>query len=169
MKEGKLKHWWKEMEQVKKEGLAKSIGVSNFTVDHLQVILEDAAVIPAVNQIELHPYVWDTASEVYSFCKQNGIVVASFGGLSRIVRGLGGPVDPVLASASERLLKESGTRVSPSQVLSKWFIPKGVVGITTSSKASPIKEALSNASLPNLTTKLLRLKLKGPSRIIVSF
>ncbi|KAJ3971892.1 NADP-dependent oxidoreductase domain-containing protein [Lentinula raphanica] len=137
LKEGKLKAWWKEMEEIKKEGLAKSIGVSNFTVEHLQIILEDATVIPAVNQI-------------YEFCKEKGIIIESYGGLSPIVRAPGGTLDPVLASTAERLSKESGTSVSPGQILSKWLIQKGVVVVTTSSKVSRIKEALSTASLPDL-------------------
>ncbi|KAJ3807794.1 NADP-dependent oxidoreductase domain-containing protein [Lentinula aff. lateritia] len=149
LREGKLKQWWKEMEEIKKGGLAKSIGVSNFTVEHLQIILEDATVVPAVNQ--LHPYVWDVASKIYSFCKDKGIVIESYGGLSPIVRAPGGPVDPVLASAAERLSKESGTNVSPGQVLSKWLIQKDVVVVTTSSKVSRIEEALLTASLPDLT------------------
>ncbi|KAJ3986113.1 NADP-dependent oxidoreductase domain-containing protein [Lentinula detonsa] len=150
-KEGKLKGWWKEMEEIKKEGLAKSIGVSNFTVEHLQIILQDATVVPAVNQIELHPYIWDTGSKIYDFCKEKGIVIESYGGLSPIVRAPGGTLDPVLANAAERLAKESGTAVSSGQVLSKWLIQKGVVVVTTSSKVSRIKEALSTASLPDLS------------------
>ncbi|KIK59627.1 hypothetical protein GYMLUDRAFT_44594 [Collybiopsis luxurians FD-317 M1] len=150
-KEGKLKQWWKEMEELKKEGLAKSIGVSNFTVEHLQIILEDATVVPAVNQIEVHPYVWDTASQIYSFCKEKRILIQSYGGLSPIVRVPGGPLDPILASAAARLSNESGSPVSLGQVLSKWLIQKEVVVLTTSSKASRIKEALSTASLPDLT------------------
>ncbi|KAF9061913.1 NADP-dependent oxidoreductase domain-containing protein [Rhodocollybia butyracea] len=150
--EGKLKQWWKEMEEIKKEGLAKSIGVSNFKVEDLQVILEDATIIPSVNQIEMHPYIWDTASVVYDFCKEKGIVVQSYGGLSPITVYSGGSVDPILASAAERLSKESGTTVSPGQVLTKWLIQKGVIIITTSSKVSRIKESLAVPSLPDLTS-----------------
>ncbi|KIK62814.1 hypothetical protein GYMLUDRAFT_41698 [Collybiopsis luxurians FD-317 M1] len=153
LKEGKLKQWWKEMEEIKKEGLSKSIGVSNFTVENLQLVLEEATVIPAVNQIELHPYVWDTASHIYDFCKEKGIVIESFGALSPIFRASGGPIDPVLASAAERLTKESGSPVSPGQVLFKWLIQKGVVAVTTSSKVSRIKESLATASLPDLTSE----------------
>ncbi|KAE9409517.1 Aldo/keto reductase [Gymnopus androsaceus JB14] len=162
MKEGKLKQWWKEMEQIKKEGLAKSIGVSNFTVEHLQIVLEDATVVPAVNQIELHPYVWDTASQIYSFCREKGIVVESYGALTPIFRAAGGPLDPVLVSASERLSKESGISVSSGQVLFKWLIQKGVVVVTTSSKVSRIKEALSTASLPDLTSdEIVAIETEG--------
>ena len=48
---GKLKEVWKGMEETKKAGLARSIGVSNFTVDHLEEILQVATIIPAVNQV----------------------------------------------------------------------------------------------------------------------
>ncbi|KAJ3784101.1 oxidoreductase [Lentinula aff. detonsa] len=141
MKDGKLKEWWKEMEEIKKEGLAKSIGVSNFAVEHLQIILEDATVVPAVNQIELHPYI--TAAKVYDFCQEKGIVVESYGALSSLFRVPGGPVDPVIASAVQRLSNESGTSVSPGQVLMKWLIQKRVVIVST--KCWPLP------SLPDLT------------------
>ncbi|KAJ4487778.1 oxidoreductase [Lentinula aciculospora] len=147
-----LRAWWKEMEELKKEGLAKSIGVSNFAVEHMEIILEDATIIPAVNQIELHPYVWDTASQIYDFCKSKNIVIESYAALSSIFRASGGPVDPVLANVAARLrTKESDTTVSPGQVIFKWLIQKGVVVVTTSSKVSRIREALSTPSLPDLT------------------
>jgi len=162
LQEGKLKQWWKEMEEIKKEGLAKSIGVSNFTVEHLNVILEGATVIPAVNQIELHPYVWDTASQIYSFCKEKGIVIEAYSGLAPIVRTPGGPVDPILASAAERLSKEAATPVSTGQVLTKWLIQKGAVVVTTSSKVSRIQETLSTISLPDLTAdEIAAIETKG--------
>lgn len=52
--EGRRKAIWKEMEGVKKEGLAKSIGVSNFRENHLEEILDGATIIPAVNQVGAH-------------------------------------------------------------------------------------------------------------------
>lgn len=52
--EGKLKKVWKGMEEAKKAGLTKSIGVSNFTADHLKDILEVATIPPAVNQVGIH-------------------------------------------------------------------------------------------------------------------
>ena len=99
-------------------------------------------------------------------------MIESYGALTPIFRAAGGPLDPVLVSASERLSKESGTSVSSGQVLFKWLIQKGVVVVTcvflslhfslriradflirrTSSKVSRIKEALSTASLPDLTS-----------------
>ncbi|KAJ3753662.1 NADP-dependent oxidoreductase domain-containing protein [Lentinula raphanica] len=151
VKDGKMKAWWKEMEEIKKEGLAKSIGVSNFMVEHLQLLLQDAAVVPAVNQIELHPYVWDTAVNIYEFCKSKGIVIESYGALSTLFRVPEGPVDHIVAKLAERLSKESGTTISSGQILMKWLFQKGVVVVTTSSKTSRMKEMLAVPSLPDLT------------------
>ena len=54
-KEGKLAQWWQGMEEVQREGLAKSIGVSNFRVEDLKVILDSGKVVPAVNQAGFLP------------------------------------------------------------------------------------------------------------------
>jgi diketogulonate reductase-like aldo/keto reductase len=56
--EGRLKQVWKDMEEVQKKGLAKSIGVSNFTAEHLKEVIEVATVVPAVNQVS--PTRWRT-------------------------------------------------------------------------------------------------------------
>ncbi|KAK7467294.1 hypothetical protein VKT23_004351 [Stygiomarasmius scandens] len=150
-KQGKLKEWWAEMEELKKEGLAKSIGVSNFYLDHLKTILEDAKVVPAANQIELHPYVWKAAQPTIEFCKEKGIVLESYGGLTPVARVPDGPVQPVITAIADRLSKETGKTVSPGQVLSKWLLQEGIIIVTTSSKVSRIQEALAVAGLPDLT------------------
>jgi diketogulonate reductase-like aldo/keto reductase len=54
-KEGKLSQWWQGMEEVQREGLAKSIGVSNFRVEDLKVILDSGKIVPAVNQAGFLP------------------------------------------------------------------------------------------------------------------
>src|SRR4051794_17908472 len=53
---GKYREAWQALVKLRERGLVKSIGVSNFTVKHLQEIIDDSGVTPAVNQIELHPY-----------------------------------------------------------------------------------------------------------------
>ncbi|KAG6854745.1 hypothetical protein C0991_002459 [Blastosporella zonata] len=152
-KEGTLQNQWKEMEAVKEAGLAKSIGVSNYTVDDLKEILKSAEVVPAVNQIELHPYVWNAAEPIVNLCKEHGIVVASYGGLTPVARVPGGPVDEHLARIRERLEKTSGQTVTAGQVLSKWLIQKGAIVVTTSSKVSRIKEFISTEAIPDLTAE----------------
>ncbi|THU81259.1 Aldo/keto reductase [Dendrothele bispora CBS 962.96] len=154
--QGKLKEWWASMEEVKNEGLAKSIGVSNFRVEDLKVILEDAKVVPAANQIELHPYVWKAARPIVEFCKEKGIVVESYGGLTPVARVPDGPVQPVITSIADRLSKEAGKSVSLGQVLTKWLLQIGVIVVTTSSKVSRIQEAIAVSGLPDLTAEEIK-------------
>ncbi|EIW60362.1 Aldo/keto reductase [Trametes versicolor FP-101664 SS1] len=149
--EGKLKSVWKQFEEIQKEGLAKSIGVSNFRVKDLEQVLESATVIPAVNQIEFHPYVYKAALPVLALQKKHNIVTESYGGLTPIVRNKGGPVDPVLATIRARLEKDTGKNVTEGQVLGLWLRAQGVVEVTTSTKEERVKEYVSTQSLPDIT------------------
>jgi len=152
-KENSLSRLWEGMEEVKQAGLAKSIGVSNFKVEDLKVILETAKVVPSVNQIEFHPYVYKAAEPIYKLCQEHGIVIESYGGLTPIVRVKDGPLDPILASIRERLEKTSGQTVSTGQVLTKWILAKNAVAVTTSSKVSRIQEFLDTEHVPDLTAE----------------
>ncbi|KAH6918422.1 oxidoreductase [Coprinopsis sp. MPI-PUGE-AT-0042] len=149
--EGSLQHLWRQMEEVKNEGLAKSIGVSNFRVEDLKTILETAKIVPAVNQIELHPYVWKAAKAIYDFDKEHGIVTASYSGLTPLTKGAGGPLDGPLENIRARLEKTRGEPVTAGQVLTKWLSQKGAVVITTTSKATRIREFQDTVNLPELT------------------
>jgi len=60
-------HLWKEFVKLQEKGLAKSIGVSNYGVHHLEEIFANSNVVPAVNQIELHP--WLHRQELVDYCK----------------------------------------------------------------------------------------------------
>jgi diketogulonate reductase-like aldo/keto reductase len=145
---GGLKAVWKEMEAVKKEGLTRSIGVSNFRVAQLREILDGAEIPPSINQvnhqvqysrpailtpdlqIEFHPYVYRNILPMLELQKQYGIVTASYGGLSPIFRFNGGPLDPVLASIAKRLSDTTGNPFNEAQVLFLWQREKGVVIVT---------------------------------------
>ncbi|KAG2078194.1 Aldo/keto reductase [Suillus decipiens] len=127
---GKLKEIWKGMEEAHKAGLTKSIGVSNFTADQLNTILEVATIPPAVNQVEAHPYVWKALQPNLAIHDQYKIVTSSYGGLSPLFRGTGGPLDPVIEQIRARLEKTRGAPVSDGQVLNKWLQQKGVLVVT---------------------------------------
>ncbi|KAG2020024.1 aldo-keto reductase, variant 2 [Coprinopsis cinerea AmutBmut pab1-1] len=129
-KEGRLQDLWRQVEGMKRDGLAKSIGVSNFRVEDLNTILSTAEIVPAVNQIELHPYVWKQAEPIYNLNKEKGIVTASYSGLTPLTHAVGGPLDAVLPDIRARLEKARGAPVSTGQVLTKWLLQKGVVVIT---------------------------------------
>jgi len=154
---GRLKEVWKGFEEVKKLGLAKSIGVSNAGIPELKEIFEVATIIPAVNQLEFHPYFFKVAGPIHEFNKKHGILTTSYSGLTPIVRARGGPLDPVLASIRDRLERSSGKPVTEGQVLGKWLLQKGIVFVTTTSKEERLDEYLGVASAPYLTGDDMKL------------
>ena len=104
---------WKTLEDFKSDGRARSIGVSNFQIHHLQELARDTTVTPAVNQIEVHPYF--TNDEVRAYGVEHDIATE---GWSPIARGkvLG---DPVVI----RIAKAYG--VHPAQVVLRWHLERG--------------------------------------------
>ncbi|KAH9951969.1 Aldo/keto reductase [Amylocystis lapponica] len=146
-----LKSVWKQFEELQKEGLVKSIGVSNFRVRDLEVVADGATVVPAVNQIEYHPYVFKASEPVAEYAKKHNILLASFGGLGPVTRWKGGPLDPVLATIRARVEKTAGQPVTEGQVLQLWLRAKQIPAITTSTKLERIREYLATETFPGLT------------------
>jgi len=154
---GLLKAVWKEMEALKKEGLARSVGVSNFRPAQLREILDGAEFPPSVNQLEFHPYVYNELLSTLELQRQYGIVTESYAGLSPIFRFKGGPLDPVLASIAKRLSDTTGKPFSEAQVLFLWQREKGAVIVTTTSKESRLAEYLETLDAPRLTDEEIAL------------
>ncbi|KAJ7063895.1 Aldo/keto reductase, partial [Mycena amicta] len=119
---------WKEMEEIQAAGLVKSIGVSNFDVKDLTILLASAKIKPAANQILLHPYVYARQKPILEFAKKHGIVIEAYSALIPITTLPGGPVDKPVKAIAARL------GVSDDQVLLAWTKAKGAVVVTTSSK-----------------------------------
>jgi 2,5-diketo-D-gluconate reductase A len=119
---------WKVLEEFKADGRARSIGVSNFEVAHLERLAAEADVVPAVNQIELHPYFLN--EEVRAYGEAHGIATEAW---SPIAQGdvLG---DPVVASIAERLGR------TPAQVVLRWHIQRGNVVFPKSVTPERIRE-----------------------------
>lgn len=111
---------WKTLEEFKADGRARSIGVSNFQIHHLQELARETETVPAVNQIEVHPYL--TNDEVRAYGVEHDIVTQ---GWSPIARGkvLGDPVVLRIARA---------TGAHPAQVVLRWHIERGDVVIPKS-------------------------------------
>ncbi|WVQ79068.1 hypothetical protein IAT38_001162 [Cryptococcus sp. DSM 104549] len=121
---------WAIMEELKAEGLTKSIGVSNFREEDLVELEKTWKVVPSVNQIEYHPYVYHAPNmlRLTSYCAAHNITLECYGPLSSITRAPGGPVDAPVA----RIAAAHG--LEPSQVLLQWAAQKsGGVIVTTSS------------------------------------
>jgi len=119
---------WKVMEEIQAQGLVKSIGVSNFEVGDLAILLASAKVKPVANQILLHPYVYARQLPILEYAAKHKIVIEAYSALIPITSLPGGPVDAPLNAIAERL------DVSADQVLLAWTKAKGAVVVTTSSK-----------------------------------
>ncbi len=106
---------WKVFEEFRREGRTRSIGVSNFEVDHLQQLIERTETVPAVNQIEIHPYHQNRSVKAWG--EGHGIVTEAW---SPIAQG-GVLDDPVVEGIAARLER------APAQVVLRWHLQKGNV------------------------------------------
>jgi 2,5-diketo-D-gluconate reductase A len=119
---------WQGLTEIQADGRARSIGVSNFQVDHLQRIIEETGVVPAVNQIELHPRLQQ--AELRSFHAEHEIVTEDWSPLGR-GRTLDEPVIRQIAASVER---------TPAQVVLRWHVQLGNVVIPKSVTPARIEE-----------------------------
>jgi 2,5-diketo-D-gluconate reductase A len=118
---GKYVDAWRAMVQLQRDGRLRSVGVSNFTADHITRIADDTGVLPAVNQIEMHP--WFPQVEQRAFHEQHGIVTEAWSPLGK--RSAPYQEPPVVAAAERH-------GVTPAQVILRWHIQLGSVPIPKS-------------------------------------
>jgi len=120
---------WRALEKIYAGGRAKAIGVSNFQIPHLQRLLDETDIVPAVNQIELHPYL--TQPELRAFHAEHGIVTEAWSPLAKGGRLLANPVVTTIAEKYAR---------TPAQIVLRWHIQLGNMVIPKSVTASRIRE-----------------------------
>ncbi|KAF9047942.1 conjugated polyketone reductase C1 [Panaeolus papilionaceus] len=150
VKAGDLKALWKIFEGLKEEGVLKSIGVSNFRPQDLEEILDGAKYKPVVNQIEYHPYLLTHLEPLLKLQAQHGILTASYGGLTPVLRhpSGGGPLVPVLERIASRLSSSLGKNIDSATVLLLWMREQGVVAVTASKTEERIRKLGEVANLP---------------------
>jgi 2,5-diketo-D-gluconate reductase A len=119
---------WRVLEEFKADGRAHSIGVSNFLVDHLERVLDECEVVPAVNQIEIHPYFQQR--DLVEFGSGHGIATEAYSPIAQ-----GAVLDDAVISA---IADEVGR--SPGQVVLRWHIQHGFVVFPKSSHPERIRE-----------------------------
>lgn len=104
---------WKTLEEFAADGRARSIGVSNFEPAHLDLLAAETSTVPAVNQVEIHPYFGN--NDVRRYCAEHGIAVEAWAPIAK------GRVadDPVIAGIADRLGR------TPAQVTLRWHIQRG--------------------------------------------
>jgi 2,5-diketo-D-gluconate reductase A len=119
---------WKVMEEFHSDGRAKSVGVSNFQVDHLKRLAAETDTVPAVNQIEVHPYFTNEAVRAYG--QEHGIVTEAWSPIAQ-----GGVLD-------DSTITEIAGKVgkTPAQVVLRWHIQRGDIVFPKSVTPSRMQE-----------------------------
>ena len=130
--EGKFTQAWKALEHLYGDKRVRAIGVSNFKPDHLDVLLQEAQTVPAVNQIELHPLLQQ--KETRAACETHGIAVESYSPLMRAGEAL---AHPVIADLAQKHGK------TPAQVILRWHVQSGFIVIPKSVKPERIRENIA--------------------------
>lgn len=119
---------WRALEKAKAEGLVKSIGVSNYTMRHLDELLATAKVAPAVNQVEFHPFLYQR--ELLERCKKAGVVLEAYSPLAHGEK-IG---DPRIAAVAQRVGRTN------AQVMIRWALEHGCAVIPKSVRKARIEE-----------------------------
>jgi 2,5-diketo-D-gluconate reductase A len=119
---------WKAMEEMYRSGRVKAVGVSNFQSRHLNRLFQETSVVPAVNQIEVHPYL--TQDELRAFDADHGIATEAWSPIAQ------GKVldDPVITATAERLGR------TPAQVTLRWHLQRGDIVFPKSVTRSRVEE-----------------------------
>ncbi|TLP98655.1 aldo/keto reductase [Nesterenkonia salmonea] len=150
---------WKAMIELRDSGRVSSIGVSNFQEEHLERIIDATDVVPAVNQIEIHPYFAN--NDLREFTKSQGIAIEAWSPL-----GKGAELsDPVIAELAERYGK------TPAQVLLRWHLQRGDIVIPKTDTPQRMSENLDLEGLHLSDTEMASIgeldrneKVYGPAR-----
>ncbi len=126
--EGLRNETWKAMETILEGDHCRAIGVSNYTIDHLESLLDTAKVVPAVNQVEFSPYLYQRG--LLDYCNERRIQLEAYSPLTK-----GNQLDdPKLVEIAETYGK------SPAQILIRWVLQHDVVVIPKSSSRQHIRE-----------------------------
>lgn len=132
-----LQDIWRQMEKLNESGKAKAIGVSNYTVLALNDLLCYAKIVPAVNQVERHPYLQQ--EKLVEMCKNEGIVITAYASLG--APGFMNEKESANLLKNETILKIAAKYgKSASQVLLRWSIDTGCIAIPKSVNPERIKE-----------------------------
>lgn len=125
---------WEGLIKIAESGRAKSIGVSNFETEHLQQLIDETGVTPAVNQIELHPY--HQRGELREYCREHGIAVEAWGPIGQ------GKTDLFEQAPIVQAAQAHG--VTPAQVILRWHTQHDIIVIP---KTVSKERMLENASI----------------------
>ena len=138
---------WQAMEECVAKGLVRHIGVSNFSIPKLDDLCRHADIAPAMNQIEIHPYLQQ--QKMLEFCREKGILLTAYSPLGsgdrpKALKAADEPVllqDPVIGQIADK------HRCTASQVILAWALARGIIVIPKSVQAKRIRQNLDAAKL----------------------
>lgn len=138
---------WNALMKFQKEGLIRSIGVSNFLIKHLDALKKEFQVIPALNQVEWHPKCFD--SNLHQYCKDNKILLQAYS-------SLGTSSDDSLRDDSRIVSLAKKLNCSPSQILLRWASQREVAIIPKASSKQHLVDNMNlNFTIPEEDMKIL--------------
>ncbi len=151
-----LQKKWADMEEILASGKAKTIGVSNFLKPDLEAILKTAKVVPAINQIEYHPYLQH--GDLLEFHRKNGIATAAYGPLTAVAKASPGPLDQTYKD----LARKYG--VTPGEIALRWTIDQGIVALTTSANEDRLRGYQKISSFKMTPKEVEDIKERGKEK-----
>ena len=121
---------WRAMAHLREQGYVRSIGVSNFLVEHLERLVAETGVVPDVNQIESHPRFWQPGLEAW--CREHGVAIEAY---SPLGHGTDISSEPVEAAAAAH-------SVTCAQAVLRWHVQKGHIVLPKSTHPERMRENL---------------------------
>lgn len=121
---------WRDIVKIGESQRARSIGVCNFEIEHLEQIINETGVVPSVNQIELHPE--HQRAELVAYCREKGIAIESWGPLAQAKSNLL-EKEPIVAAAAAH-------DKTPGQVVLRWHLERGNIVIPKTQTLSRLTE-----------------------------
>jgi diketogulonate reductase-like aldo/keto reductase len=150
-----LQKKWADMEEILASGRAKTIGVSNFLQKDLEAILKTAKVVPAINQIEFHPYLQH--EDLVPWMKSKGIAISAYGPLTAAIKAAPGPLDATYKKLAEKY------NVTIGEIALRWVIDQDIVVLTTSGSEDRLKSYLKTLTFkltPDEVAEISKLGLE---------
>lgn len=127
---GKRKESWRALETLYAEGKCRAIGVSNYLAHHLEELMGYCKVTPVANQLEMHPYLYNSRTDTIDFCRSHGILPIAYSPLTKGAKLR----DPLLVKIARKYEK------STAQLLIRWALQQGFAVIPKSSATARIAE-----------------------------
>ncbi|KAK1254059.1 hypothetical protein MKX08_008054 [Trichoderma sp. CBMAI-0020] len=158
---------WKAVTELPKSKV-RSVGVSNFTIENLEAVIEATGVVPAANQVERHPRLPDYP--LIEYCQKKGIVITAYSAFGNNSSGIPLLVNtPEVQAVAESLSKKQGKTVTPAQVILAWSQIGGHTVIPKSVTKARIAENFQEVDLDDEAVAALAKLGETPKRFNIPF